>query len=229
MLNSDRIVKFEFIMLPFVLYYSRFFTVGLSTVWGMVVASFVSRSVDICMVVAWHLISTHLQTMFLWTNPSIIPSVNVPLPQNFKDFWWMPFKNREFHFLHMNLLWLSGLTATIMCCVQSFVFAYVFVEERWKIQYYWKTGTALMLLISSDLYYVIILTYVGRRWNSKKGKPQKYGEGLTQAITPLVLAGLFVATGVVIVWTTWRSFTFQACMRKVSSFIFLIPHISGFT
>ena len=51
MINSYRVFQCEFIVVPLLLYYGRLFTVGLSTTWGIVVATCVNKTVDTFIVV----------------------------------------------------------------------------------------------------------------------------------------------------------------------------------
>lgn len=56
LLNTQRVVMAECVVLPLVLYYSRLFTVGLTTTWGLILAACVSRAGEIILVFVLYLL-----------------------------------------------------------------------------------------------------------------------------------------------------------------------------
>lgn len=217
MQNDFNSLLFEPISLPFCLYYSRLFTIGLSTFWGIILATFVSRAFDTLAV--YFEFTTYLisQVLLVWNTPEVKINHCCSFVENFiEDYWLAPFKNSAFYFMHLNIVWISGILASLLCCLQFLAFGFIFVEPRWRSEVCIKIFIGFALLLASDIHSIIVITYNARRLGILSGKkPDPLGTGITKPLPNITFVALTVSGIFVLIWTTWRAFSALICANQV--------------
>lgn len=169
--------------------------------------------------------------MVLWAPEEVTKWLRSLFPKNRLiqipvSLFFNPFTDLSFHFMHMNIMWVSGIVASVLCCIQFFVFSRVFIAEKWRQDFDQKTLTALILLLASDCYSIVLLVYLARR--RALGETQcaePFGSGITEPISPLVLVGTFFAVAFVVAWTTWRVFSTLICSHEVHFLIYSFSNL----
>ena len=125
-----------------------------------------------------------------------------------------PVQDHEFHDVQLNICTTCGMVSSLLCCVQYYAFGHFYLKEPWRTWQHWDTSIALALLITSDIFYGLIIVYFRRRF--KAAEPTPFETGITKPLTWRMLIVVWYSGIFLICWTTWRIFVAYMCMNDVS-------------
>lgn len=211
----------EAAIVPFVLYYSRLFTVGMSSLWGMVLATFGSRVFDTLLVLKYHFFPHILQILIMWFPPKIIQprkdgSKFIKIYNMLLKLAIRPFQDFKFYSEHTNIVWTGGVISTIFCSGQLLMFSDKYMRPNWREYTDGLTVAAFVLLLASDLFSIGLLTYVGRRREGIGNLcVDEKGTGLTRPLAWDRLLFLWYGNAFAVVWSTWRVYVSLLCVDQV--------------
>lgn len=124
-----------------------------------------------------------------------------------------PLRDVEFHYTQLNIVTTCGMISSLLSCLQYFAFSQFYMREPWRIWQNWNTGIALVLLLTSDFFFVLVVVYVRRRF--KQATPELFETGITKPLSWQVLLLVWYSGVFLICWSTWRVFVSYLCMNEV--------------